>query len=1268
MSDTGDYPVDAPNGSTDTMLVAAMREYQSAMDAGRAVDRTDFLNRHRAVAAELTECLDGLQILHDILPQSEESIVAGVPLGDFRIIREIGRGGMGVVYEAEQLSLGRRVALKILPFASTLDTRQLHRFRTEATAAANLHHPHIVQVYGVGCERGVHYYAMQFIEGRTLADVIRELQRQTADASPRRPADTPVIQETRDANPRASNSPREFYRTAARWGLQAAEALEHAHQFGVIHRDIKPANLLLDARGCVYVTDFGLAHVGGSVALTVTGDMIGTLRYMSPEQARGDRVADPRSDVYSLGVTLYELVTQKVAFFGTDRQTLLRQVLDDDPAPARQLRPSVPAELAVIIHKAMAKSPAERYDTAQAMADDLRAWLDDLPIRGRAPTLAHRLAKWTRRHRAAVTAAVVALLLATACLLVSTILIAGKHEQLLHVLQDRDQALSDLSERQGKLDASLKAETETNFALQRALDQEMRTAYSYRLPLIQRAWRDGDAGRARQGLDDCATELRGWEWNYLQRRLTAPTVTLRPPNHSRIRVEAGYSRDGRSIFSASTIGDGKPLSVHVWQADSRQLVSTFEIPAPAGSELELNTDATRCAVYHPPEIEHASTSVRIFNVLTGQLICQWDAPAAGVTAVRFNPDGATIAAAGRDGSLVMCDAMTGTVRSTFRQDGGPLLDIAWSPDGRSIASLASASVDPRSQRKQRAELFVRDALSGEVRRTKTIELQPPLQSRARWLQYAPDGRHLSVLLGLTAGPQLVNLTADVESALPADAVIRAFSPDGRSAFFVQPDRIAGVADLQNQRPIMHLQLRERTREKAGSFELNMNRCPAAFSGDGRRVAFGHDDGRISVWDSLSGQEIVTLPGASKSVTLAFDAQGDRIVAATINRGVTLWDLSEAADCRVLARAETGASLAAMAVSPDGRTVAALRWPSRSSEPASAQIALIDVATGREARVLEAPILGAGWALPGFGELRFSPDGRRLAAAGLVRDGGARNEYHRVVGLWDVENGTLVLDRRERVEFTGPFAMLNSASILPAVDLDVITPRFDPKGRLLAGMLPGRALRHDSDDKALRVWNPADGELIWSLPGDEPVRWAVLSPDGRHCAVTRDGSKTSLAAPALEVWDVMENRQLWTLPGQPESRGLILTFSPDGQSLLTQPLQQSGDSAAVSWRNRVVIWDVATGQGRGEFRPPSLNGPFGEALKSRFVFSGDGRRLASFGAGPGVRIWDANGGRELLALDESGPVIAEAAFTADGLLLTRDPGGTIRVWDGRAQQR
>jgi WD40 repeat protein len=330
--------------------------------------------------------------------------------------------------------------------------------------------------------------------------------------------------------------------------------------------------------------------------------------------------------------------------------------------------------------------------------------------------------------------------------------------------------------------------------------------------------------------------------------------------------------------------------------------------------------------------------------------------------------------------------------------------------------------------------------------------------------------------------------------------------------------------------------------------------------------------------------------------------------------------------------------------------------------------LIDVASGREIRVIDAPILGVDWAIPGSGELRFSPDGRRLAAAGTVRDGGARNEYHRVVGLWDIDGGLPMVERREPLEFTRGFGLLNSASILPAVDLDVITPRFDSKGRFLAGMLPGRAIRHDADDKALRVWNPADGELVWTLPGDEPVRWAVLSPDCRYCAVTRDGSRTSLAAPALELWDVTENCQLWTLPGHPESRGLILTFSPDGLRLLTQPQRPSLDPSAERWRNRAVIWDVATGQAVNDFRPPSLNGPFGEALKSRFVFSGDGRRLASFGAGPGVRIWDASSGRELLALDETGPVVAEAVFTADGLLVTRDPDGAIHVWDGRAQQR
>ncbi|TVS08971.1 MAG: serine/threonine protein kinase, partial [Planctomycetaceae bacterium] len=284
-------------------------------------------------------------------------------LGDFRILRQAGRGGMGVVYEAEELSLGRRVALKVLPQVGLLDQRQLQRFRNEARAAAGLHHAHIVPVYSVGCDRGVHYYAMQFIEGSSLAELIVEMRSQSNSLRPgplateqtdwaaTRPAGrgeavnqgqtTAVLpspqpespeseQAEHDTQPRAADRTdrvygnAEWFRSVARMGIELAEALEYAHSLGVVHRDIKPANIMLDSSGATWITDFGLAQLESDAGLTMTGDVLGTLRYMSPEQARGQRGAiDHRVDVYSLGLTLYELLTLRPAFASPDRRELL---------------------------------------------------------------------------------------------------------------------------------------------------------------------------------------------------------------------------------------------------------------------------------------------------------------------------------------------------------------------------------------------------------------------------------------------------------------------------------------------------------------------------------------------------------------------------------------------------------------------------------------------------------------------------------------------------------------------------------------------------------------------------------------------------------------------------------------------------------------------------------------------------------------------------------------------------------------------------------
>jgi serine/threonine protein kinase/Tfp pilus assembly protein PilF len=354
------------------------------------------------------------------------AILALGQLGDFRLLREVGRGGMGVVYEAEQLSLRRRVALKVLPFAAALDERQMQRFQNEAQAAAHLHHPHIVPVHAVGCERGVHFYAMQLIDGQTLAALVRD-RRQQGEVPAGRPglatpsADT-VTPAAGGSATQGSVTGRAFYRRAAELGVQAAEALDYAHQQGVIHRDVKPANLLLDGHGRLWVTDFGLAQLQSNAGPTLSGDLVGTLRYMSPEQALARRgLVDHRTDVYALGATLYELVTLSPLFAGADRQELLRQVAFEDPHRPRWLNRAVPEELETVILKALAKDPAERYATAQEFAQDLRRFLEDRPVLARRPAPAQRLARWARRHKPLLGAVGVGLAVALAALAVSTV-------------------------------------------------------------------------------------------------------------------------------------------------------------------------------------------------------------------------------------------------------------------------------------------------------------------------------------------------------------------------------------------------------------------------------------------------------------------------------------------------------------------------------------------------------------------------------------------------------------------------------------------------------------------------------------------------------------------------------------------------------------------------------------------------------------------------------------------------------------------------------
>jgi serine/threonine protein kinase len=420
------------SGGPSSELAELIDGLAARLQAGEVVDVEAVAREHPGHAEELRRLLPALGVLDELSRSGEEGasgiaaphteLISGV-LGDFRILREVGRGGMGIVYEAEQISLGRRVALKVLPFAATMDPRQLQRFHNEARAAASLDHPHIVHVHAVGCERAVHFYAMQFIEGQTLAAMIADLRRVSSrpvppEAQPRAPHAPQVLAETAlQAAGSTERRPldRAYFRRVAELGAQAAEALDHAHALGIVHRDIKPANLLVDGRGGLWVTDFGLAHVQSDARLTMTGDLVGTLRYMAPEQALAKRVViDHRTDVYSLGATLYELLTLRPVFAGTDRQELLRQIAFEEPVKPRRLERAAPAELETIVLKCLEKGPADRYATAKELADDLRRFLDDKPIQARRPSLRQVTARWARRHRAAVWAAAAVALLALA--------------------------------------------------------------------------------------------------------------------------------------------------------------------------------------------------------------------------------------------------------------------------------------------------------------------------------------------------------------------------------------------------------------------------------------------------------------------------------------------------------------------------------------------------------------------------------------------------------------------------------------------------------------------------------------------------------------------------------------------------------------------------------------------------------------------------------------------------------------------------------------
>ncbi len=1028
-------------------------------------------------------------------------------LGDFRIVRVVGRGGMGVVYEAVQESLQRRVALKLLPPIFADDPRRVRRFQVEAQAAACLQHPHIIPVYLVGSEAGQHYFVMQFIEGRTLAEVIAA-SRTGGDSlgdltSPRRTAEL---------------------------GRQAALALHFAHEQGITHRDVKPSNLMVDDSGWLWVGDFGLARIAGQADVTHSGALVGTLRYMSPEQASGARVGvDHRSDVYSLGATLYELLTGHAAFYGYDHLDLLGRIVGEEPKAPRRLKPAIPKDLETIVLKAMAKDPAERYATALELADDLDRFLDGRPILARTPGPIDRAAKWARRHRKPVMAVVIA----------SVAALAGAASWRDGLLRRHNR----------ELEAALGL-AERNEATTRRL------LYDSQVRMAQQTLDAGNAVLGREILEGLRPapgrpDLRGFEWSYLLRAcdrglaifsVKEPLATAaalapngkvfvtghsdgtliardladgrKPVRHLAHSVGVdglAFSPDGRFLVSWPLSGE-KPSEVQLWDAtDFRWLA---RLPRVEGRVINaaFSLDGSRLYLLEHALVHGGSWSrVMSWDLARGpEHLKPVDKP---IDAARMasSLDGRWLATSQTTGAVDVRDAATGEVKRTLPGPFPWIAELACSPDGQILAVAGRERL-----------VFWDLATSRELGSVAGRLFGPP--------SFSPDG---SSLAGRADTRQTILLVADVRTKprlVPLEATSRAeihfaFSPDGSKLAATGSGLPATVFETASGRKLAELPgmggrvgslgfTSEGERlivpfEDGPIYDWRFDRPvePSApldahgknevwslvCSRDGTTLVSAGDDHRVNLWDPRDGRLRTTLEGHESLVAaVAVSRDRDLLASASFDQTVRLWSLPDGRPVRVLRGATD--KLRAVAISRDGRRVAASGsdptvhlWDTGRDEPIlsipghrnyvralvfdptggmlfsaseDGTIRGIDVERGREVFAMTDPYR--------YSCLALSPDGSLLASG---EDGGS-------IILWDLASRT----RRMTVRATGAM---------------VLGLAFSPDGRTLATAC---------SDARVRLWDPATGQLLVVLEGhSRRVNAVAFSPDGRSLSsASHDG--------------------------------------------------------------------------------------------------------------------------------------------------------------------
>ena len=1209
----------------DERLGEAIEAYLERAERGGPTDPEEFAKGYPDLGDDLVAALEGLALVQGLVGEATgpgHRLEEGRRVAGYRIVRELGRGGMGIVYEAVHVGLDRPVALKVLGTQAAPDSSGRRRFLNEAKTAAGLHHTHIVPVFDVGQVGGLCYYAMQRIEGSGLDRVLRAMRRDRSVAAgstlgsgsrktgaPPAPRSKPNLDAALVASglgdetltwgdvgggsswrrrepvddPPTFTPPRgsAYYRWVADVGRQAAEALAHAHQRGVIHRDIKPSNLLVDGRGMIWVADFGLARRLADPSQTQFDSLLGTPRYMSPEQARTGAI-DGRADVYSLGATLYELITLRPPFDGQSAAELIEQIKGREPFRPRKFDPRVPLDLETILLKALAKRPDDRYATADALAEDLARFLAHEPVRARRIGPVGRLVRFARRHPSltAVSTTAAALVLSTATF------------AYLRVLDERDRA-------DDAAVAAKKAQRETE-AANRDLKVKDRQIRETMLKLVEKtaiAVRlSSDPNRRSTGLGllhDAATmgpdptlrvKLRDQAVSFLTMR----DVEARPPISTADKPQHGliFSPDGKKI---ATLADDGELGI--WDVEGRRLV-----------------DSTRMPVAPPRRTTNGSNRGR-----------DWFVPSTS----RMAAAGEQVAVVRRDGGLRLFNiAAPNTPADVLAMNGFQITSLVSTPDGRYFATPVRPFPAPPDRQGPRAEpeeirIFVWDRESPEApKSTLTMPAPRPEQASPRdrpgppWMAIAPDGSRIAAT---RPGDSEVALWDDAGVPLPsidAQGNIKSLTlgPAGLLAVALEGSEVA-LWDLspRKPKPLPGLSLHQ-------SFASQLRFSPR----DGSILAVAGSGTGIELWDLTTHTLLAILPTRNHVEDLAFSPDG-RTLAAGQASSIALWSVVEPTALDVLP--ETGDPTMSLAFGPDdvlaiasltNWTTAPIRlWGGPGRCPPSVQawdqVRPTSVGFDDRGRLLTLEPDALRWFLP------TSPE--PVARLALPSIEGEPSDDRRRPGPGPQRKG-------EGPPPSRPGALMVARS---------------PDGRSLLLSRQGTFLTWRADDPDTFTRLDRSVEIDKAGP-----RWpAVLGPRGdRLYHLSRHGGELA----ARDLRGGRAGKAAWAVDVK---EATLLAISPDGSRLAVG--ERSGT---------VVLVDAARGVVIERLSPP----PDDPVPADSLAFSPDGRTLA-VGAREQIRLWAIDGKpRPVVRLPGHRGSVRSLAFDAKGVRLAGADEKTIKVWD------